>query len=1450
MSDLGIISNASAVPTLSQNVPSIIHNGTTGHFIGATGSPLQPQSLFGSVMERNIFQSRVSGSTSYALGEKRSKVIKNREETVSNMRTPGYWHRDTADITINALADVLKIQILFKEPFGYCSVGNVNASCKVIIKRSSKANYEHYSLVQGNDRSFSSFDGNSFFRVVSQALHGDDKCAEQYRNLAADHVYENWQDYANSAGHSSWGLKPLDELPEKLATLDSAYPQIKEKILSNMQEILVTELHAMRKPEAEKSLTTEQKKRINEIIKHFMVFESKERIESLIKLINKSEKNAQKAIVNNYRLNEIHTQLDESQNLLKLKINDSMRFENIIGYESLLLSLFNQDITHLAIRKGMTFLQLSNALQDEQLALMMDFYALIGVKSLDLTNAINELQLEAQDVNSMEVIAPALISKIKNVYTFFFESIRPYLPDELMDHNMRSNTQVQEMDDYHSDNYDYQTPLAELINRGNAIENEVIANRLLRLLEIRFLMRQPLLNLMESTANNSPLLQERSIVGEDEQRLFLEGHYAYTNIINVLNDNRLERLRILLGGMPIAPLILGDDYPITEMNIEGLPYGARGLSLSLIERWLSDEAISDARLSCIGFYCCTAMSEITCTGDVDISWMKNLHDDTLIKLFQTAPNPRLHNQPNVFTLIETLIYMGRALDSSSQDQQLLTTLFKHSQHEIQRLGNQTLDDNQLVYLLVEEYKNDILAMASQIYDENVQDYQPAQDWAKLIAKIATDSQLILKIECCPNEASNIVQRLPEEALLRTLAQIKKIAIGKGFIRNNFNNYFNPAGEQKYTRATLPTTYINIMPDTLYLMHSPQLEKQIKGGLAMVSRNPAQNNLQLLQDFIKLDFANDAGRQQTLTDRQEEIQAYLALVRQVADRSRLSGTAPSQYEAEKNQSRFKRKRDEDHDSEGGASSIGIAGSSGLQTLAAATRITPAVVPSEQSKQGTQHDVLGIAPEVPLQMRHSLLPAENAGLEFHHNALSLISAYEMLLKCAKTAETSPEKAAEYLKQSASTGIGLATIRGYVQPVDQLFSYYFEIIHQLFDAQALTSQDVYALTLDHSAWDVSPATRALTLINNEKYQTSSKFIYLLLAAGQSEGSHRELKNFLNTRKNDFSHSLVMMQSSRDGLNRIKHEALADWLRKSGPLSPQAQQIVTLLGNHQLLDNDRKIASLYKKSRITTTNPSVNTLVQANPQQAIFTRIMAGQHELESTLSAEYLRLGSQEKYSSVQQDSKITHKDRSAPLLRFISLLSDVLTDFRQMTAHASSATRKKDLLFEEQEIVRQLEMNSSSEQPSPINIIPLLLTEILSHVTQSATGVTSAPIGPKSGFSNQQQDIQPSGENRDSLSEQLSQLNFMSEQLNTTKDDDVTLQSLTARLARLRSNEMAWDKSEAIEKAIEQALNRNTSNSAALELTRLNYRTEVVNQEIKDIKNRGLKRQMQSQHSFSQ
>lgn len=320
MSDQGIISNSSVVSRLSQNVPSIIHNNTTGHFIGATGSPLQPQSLFGSVKERNISQSRVSGSTSFALGERRSTVMKNREETVSNMRTPGYWHRDTADITINALADVLKIQILFKEPFGFCSIGNVNAPCKVIIKRFSKANYEHYSLVQGNDRPFYSFDGNSFFRVVSQALHGDDKCAEQYRNMVADHVDENWQDYANSAGHSSWGLKPLDELPGKLAILDSSYPQIKEKILSNMQEILISELHAMRKPEAEKSLTTEQKKRVNEIIKHFMVFESKERIESLIRLINKSESNAQKAIVNNYRLNEIRTQLDESQNLLKLKL--------------------------------------------------------------------------------------------------------------------------------------------------------------------------------------------------------------------------------------------------------------------------------------------------------------------------------------------------------------------------------------------------------------------------------------------------------------------------------------------------------------------------------------------------------------------------------------------------------------------------------------------------------------------------------------------------------------------------------------------------------------------------------------------------------------------------------------------------------------------------------------------------------------------------------------------------------------------------------------------------------------------------------------------------------------------------------------------------------------------------------------------------------------------------
>ncbi|WP_369788952.1 hypothetical protein [Rouxiella sp. WC2420] len=900
--------------------------------------------------------------------------------------------------------------------------------------------------------------------------------------------------------------------------------------------------------------------------------------------------------------------------------------------------------------------------------------------------------------------------------------------------------------------------------------------------------------------------------------------------------------------MPIAPLIIGDDYPITEMNIEGLPCGARGLSVSLIEKWLSDKAISNTRLSCIGFYCCTAMTEITRTGDVDISWMKNLNDNTLLNLFQTMPNPRLHNEPNVFTLIETLIYMGRVFNNSLQDQQPLTSLFKHSQHLLQRLSKQTLNDNQLVYLLVGEYQDDILAIANRIYEASLEGYQPAKDWESLLARVAANSQLIQRIECCPNEVLDIVQRLSEEALFRSLAQVKNIAIGKGFIKSNFSNYFNPAGERNYTQNTLPTTHINIMPDALYLISSPQPEKKIIGNIAMVHRQNVQNNLQLLQDCIELDFANDYGRQPTLTIRHEKIQAYLALVRLVADCSLLSGSAPSQYDAEKNQSRFKRKRDEDRDGEGGASSLGIAGSSGLQTRTAATNTMTAVLPSEQSKGGTQHDVLSIMPEMLLQKRHSLLLAENSGLKFHHHALSLISAYETLLKCASIAETSPEQAAEYLKQRASTGVELATVSEYVQPVDQLLSYYFELIHQLFNAQALTSRDVYALTLEHSVWDISPATRALALINSEKYQTSSKFIHLLLAAGQSEGSHRELKHFLNTRKNDFSHSLVMMQSSRDGLNRIKHEALNDWLRKPGPLSLQAQQIVTLLGNYQLLDNDRKIASLYQKSRITMAEPSVNTSALASPQQALSARIMTGQNKLESALTSEYLRLGRYEKqlafnHLSLQQ----VQKDPGAPLVHFISLLSNVLKDFRQMTAHAGSATLQKDRLFEEQEIARRLAMNSSSEQPSPINLIPLLLAEILTQVTQSATSLTSASPRSKSDFSNQHYDIQASGESRDSLSEQLSILNFMPRQSNTINDDHDTL---TARFSRLRGDKMTQSKSDSIQKIIDQALNRHTSNTAALDLVRLSYRTQIVNQEIKDIKNRGLKRQMQSQHGFNQ
>lgn len=1445
------VQSANAIIAADENIAA------PEYLAGVMGSPLQPQSFYARTADSPLFTDVAPGGTSSAesLATGSSTQSNHHQRLVDTLRTPGRWSREIADIAIPALADALNIHILFREPLGHRSIGDKDARRTVTLQRFSTPHYEHYSLIDDATRPFSSFDGDSFFRVISQALHGDDRSCTQYRHLAASHVNAHFEDYDGGTDAISRFAITFINIENQWATLDSAFPAIKEKILSETLGLLITELHNIRDSVGTHPFTLQQKKRIREIASHFIVVENKERIESLIRLINANESDPQNAVVNNYRLHELRTRLEKSEDILKLKNIDALNGENEVDPESLLISLLNQDVLKLISVKGMSSLQLGSALHDAQLALMIDFYALVGVKSHALNEAINQIQLEGHAGNLTQVIAPALIGKVKNEFAHLVDRVRHYLPAEIGDHHMRDNTLAQHGDDYHPDNYDYQTPLEALLERGNAQEDEVIANRLLRLLEIRFLKRLPLLNLLENTVNNSLLLQEKSIVHEDEQKLFSEGHYAYPHIIDTLLDSRRERLAILLEEMPTAPLIIGDDFPVSEMSLEGLPYGPRGLSLAQIENWLADKSLSNTRLSCIGLYSCTAMHEITHTGSLDIRWMNNLHDSTLLQAFPLLPNPRLDHDADRFALIDTLVYVGREIEEPLQGRHPLGVLLDYSHRVFQQINGLSLTDNQLVYLLVTEYKDAILVIANRMYDEHGEDYSPLADWETLLVSVARDGQLAQKLENCPNEAFDIVNGLCEPALFRALALAKNIAIGKGFIKTNFSHYFNPAGERVYTPATLPDTYINIMPDSLFLISLPQPAHSIAGRVVVVPRHGGVSNLELLQDCIALDDKNAPAPGAAIAVDQQKRQAFLALVRQVADFAQKPDTVadsakaavetslsiPESYAALKHQARFKRKRDDDPDNDGGASSSGIAGHTGRQHKSAATSAVVAASVREQRQSVAPHDTLVKTPQQALQLA---LMAEHAALDFHTRALSLIAAYEMLLTAARTATQSPRQAADVLIRNSGMGAKLATVRGYQQCVDQLLSYYFTLIHQLFSAQALTSKEVYALTLEHSPWESSPGTRALALINHDQYSTSVQFIHVMLAAGVAEGSHRELKQFLNTRTHDFAHPRTVMQSRRDGFNRIKHEARQDWSRTPHALSGQAQQIIALLSRHQLLDDERQIASLHKKNRVARKASDQNAL--AALQAPLLERMLDGQRALESSLSAEYLRLGRQEKHLAARplnagQTRHFARQPQRASLLEFIARLSDVLADYRRITAQASCASLEKDSIFERQENERRRAMNLAVEPTAPGNVVSFLMTEMLPVVTQ--------PENTSSSSETRYHGLQQTESYPDSLSKRLAQLEVVDRRLKNLNDEDDALQALARRLGRLRDQKVPPEKAQDINKIIEQALDRRTHNDAAQELERLAYRTEMINQQVNTLKNKGLEQDLQRLQQFN-
>ncbi|KQN46359.1 hypothetical protein ASE93_13885 [Serratia sp. Leaf50] len=491
------------------------------------------------------------------------------------------------------------------------------------------------------------------------------------------------------------------------------------------------------------------------------------------------------------------------------------------------------------------------------------------------------------------------------------------------------------------------------------------------------------------------------------------------------------------------------------------------------------------------------------------------------------------------------------------------------------------------------------------------------------------------------------------------------------------------------------------------------------------------------------------------------------------------------------------------------------------------------------------------------------------------IQLASIYETLLSAAGLAKQFPDAAVKHVEMNANIGARLASISDYNAAVDAALSYYIELMQLLFDLGAISSEDVYRNMLTETGGDISLGTRSLTLINREQHQTTHKFFTLLLAAGERAKSHQPFRDFLQSKKTDAAHSMIIMQSERDGFNRLKHAAIEDWFKHPRALSHQAVKVVQQLQGSNLLPKNSELKKLLKSQ--TYDLKCKNTDEAIKPKATTETgllhaKLIAAMPQFTLAVETEFNRIEqlniSRATYSGIARRAKsVAETEPSHKFFDLFDNIAAVNADFHWVNQASRRTSEIKDRLFEQSEIVRRQAMNAPRNvQPQSINVIQALFTCILSRVAESEEQMRLEPVRPYSAegaipvkpvqYKNITNQHITSDDDREmaELTQQLRPLIVVDRELEMLNQDANKTAVLENRLAELKGQHSEANSSKIstqFQKMLDTVLltpNYN-SNSAEQELMRLNYKSRVIELEINDIKTQEIQNNLYKLQTFN-
>ncbi|WP_208715442.1 OTU domain-containing protein [Pantoea cypripedii] len=761
-----------------------------------------------------------------------------KEDLLSCIRQEGRWDHDAIDIAVDALANTCKARIrIYDADVGMIADAGQeqNRQCTINLQRIRINGLEHYQFIDNAGCVHDvAADGNCLFRSVSMALFGDQDSWIYLRGQTADHIANHWEDYRDFVEVPSAESVPVtsqknNRLEQLLPAFTLKTPHLKDNILEKFSMSLQKDLRDFigRGVTPSQVMPEQDQRALRNVLHHFLSIYDVNRLQGIKKAIAGwiSDPVEQKRIFG--RLQRQMERAQDGQHNLTLREQASKQKIREMGSLKVFANAINHDLVTILLDTGINPHQLLAFLELTEAATLISEAGLLGTALEDLGEIIRDLE-EDPDLpeDCQRIKEPAVQEQVENLKECFEKDLielAHFVNNvDFEGHFMMNDRQLDE--NYSAENYNYTDNLDEVIAREGVIKADLIANRTRRLLEVRYMQRLPMNNLHEDTAYNSPLFMMRSIINPEEGGLYYDGNLSEKSIRHHLSNNHAARMASLRQHMVGAPFILGEGAPVTDMNLDGLAYGDKGLSYAMImEELINNRAISIFRLNRIGLWSNTAIPNITRTGTLPFHWMDDFSDDTIELLFHGFRNPDQNHDYDSLLLCTSLQRIGKKIIGDKFDEHQLGKLIQDGLYPY-TLGKLSLKLDELAYLLFlfphgVNGGRGILAIAAKINEERAEGeppYSPNADWKKLVTSLALDKTYRVKLEERLQVLQSAIDDIPWSQLCRHLSRNANIMVIEENEVHDFVAYYQPSGNISYTPPTgeLHEPYLLLRPDYL------------------------------------------------------------------------------------------------------------------------------------------------------------------------------------------------------------------------------------------------------------------------------------------------------------------------------------------------------------------------------------------------------------------------------------------------------------------------------------------------------------------------------------------------------------------------------------------------------------------------------------------------------------